>query len=376
MANSDFITIIGPEDRSAVLRSLKVVGASHWRFKNLKVQANRPASARELSSLTQISGDSFHGMSDNIIVETSSFSSQEDVSGWSGADWVNKPYMYVFSTRSRCTTLTGSHFYNVRNAVELAGDDSLVEDNLIERFGNDGIDVIASNLIVRRNTIRDSRHTPAEPMHPDAIQGWTLRNATNRNILIDGNLILNPNTSDDNALQGISIFDGLWDGVRIVNNVVASNIWHGIALYGVENAEVINNTVVPVRPGKYMTWIAINPSKLRKPSSNIIVRNNIAGQIFASGQDIAVDHNIAAGPIKPAPVRAGMAPDRLTFANNMTGVPLESLFVDFDIPRAKLNFHLAPNSLARMAGSKENAPPVDRDGRPRVVPYDIGAYAR
>ena len=61
-------------------------------------------------------------------------------------------------------------------------------------------------------------------------------------------MIINKNKFEENYMQGISIFDGKWDGLTVVNNVVVTNTWHGIALYGVNNALVVNNTVVPSSP--------------------------------------------------------------------------------------------------------------------------------
>ncbi len=63
-----------------------------------------------------------------------------------------------------------NHFFNLRNVIGMSsGDNSLVEDNLIERFGNDGMEITASNLTVRKNLIRDGMHFPTEPLHPDGI---------------------------------------------------------------------------------------------------------------------------------------------------------------------------------------------------------------
>ena len=109
---------------------------------------------------------------------------------------------------------------------------------------------------------------------------------------IEGNFITDLDQSDNNYMQGISIFDGKWDGVEIINNVVVTNTWHGIALYGVDNAKVINNTVLPSRP-EIMTWIMVHPGKDKRPSSNVVVRNNIAGQIIVDGLQVDADHNLA-----------------------------------------------------------------------------------
>ncbi len=237
--------------------------------------------------------------------------------------------------------------------------------------------ITASNLTIRHNIIRSGHHSPTETLHADGIQGWTLKGATNRNVRIEGNIVTDFDQSDNNYMQGISIFDGKWDGVEIINNVVVTNTWHGVALYGVENAKVINNTVLPSRPEKFMTWIMVHPGKDKRPSSNVVVRNNIAGQIIVGGLNVEADHNIAVGRIHGLQLRnVDPATMSATFSSNLENVPPDMLFRNFDIVGGALDLRLAPKSPALRAGSAEGAPALDIDGRPRKPPIDIGAYAR
>lgn len=379
MMNSGFIAVVGPANNTAVIRTLKITASSHWHFKNLKFEGLRKETTWPMSGLVELKTNDYFGATDSFVFESNVFTSQDDVSAWSNADWVKKPYDYAFvmSDRVQCTTIQNNHFYNIRNAIAVGGDNTVIEDNLIEHFGNDGIDIAASNLIIRHNTIRDGHHTPEESMHADGIQGWTLHGATNKNVTIDGNTIINLEMNENNYLQGISIFDGLWNGLRVTNNVVVTNTWHGIALYGVENAEVVNNTVPPARPGKFMTWIAVRAAKTKQPSSNVVIRNNIAGQIVLNGVDVRADHNITTkGVFGPKPQSDTVPSERVVIGENLTGIPMESLFSAFDLRAGIVDLHLSSTSAARKAGSSDSAPVFDRDGRRRVEPIDIGAYAR
>ena len=197
-------------------------------------------------------------------------------------------------------------------------------------MGNDGIDVVASDVVIRRNRIRSGRHTPAEPLHADGIQGWTAPGATNRNVEIDANSIINLNPAQDNYLQGISIFDGKWDGLRVTNNLVITNAVHGIALFGVTNAVVANNTVIPAHPGA-PTWLMIHPAKDDTPSRHVLVRNNIAAQIITQGEILTVDHNIAEQKVsietdgRLLQATAGMIDEK-----NIIDPSIFHSFVDFD----------------------------------------------
>ena len=264
--NQDFIEVVAGEGQTPIVRSLRVLNSSHWLLRGIKFQSVRPQD--DLSGpMVGIGMSDFWGPSDNIVFADNSFSAEDLTDGWSPQDWVTKPYKTGLVTMARCTTLFHNHFFNLRDAVGIGNtaDHSLVENNVIEDMGNDGIDMSASDLVIRGNRIGGSRHTPAELLHPDGIQGWTVRGATNRNVVIDANKVVNLNPAEDNGMQGISIFDGKWDGLTVTNNVVVTNTWHGIALYGISNAVVINNTIAPTRPDRFPTWLIIHDSKASGP---------------------------------------------------------------------------------------------------------------
>jgi hypothetical protein len=373
--NRDFIYVVAGKDQTPRIAHMMLIAASHWYFKGLKFQGVRPEKDIH-GAMVEVGYSDYAGPTDNIVFAGNSFSTEDSVASWTDADWVNKPYTVAFQTKTRCTTLFSNHFYHVRDAARISGDDTVAASNLVENMGNDGFDIMASNLTISHNIIRSGHHTPLEPLHADGVQGWTLNDKTNRNVRIEGNFVTDLNQSDNNYMQGISIFDGKWDGVEIVDNVVVTNTWHGIALYGVVDARVINNTVLPSRPEKIMTWITILPRRKDKtPSSNVVVRNNIAGQIVVDGQRIEVDHNVALRTVR-APKSGNGEPIRSDFvlANNFTNVSTDSLFIDFSVAQKNLNLRLAPRSLASGAGSPDGAPATDIEGRPRTPPVDIGAY--
>ena len=125
-----------------------------------------------------------------------------------------------------------------------------------------------------------------------ASRAGPLNGATNSNVVIDSNWIINLDQSPDNYLQGISIFDGKWDGLTVTNNLVINNTWHGISLYGVTNALVANNTIIPARADR-ASWLMIHNAKDKTPSLHVVVRNNIAPEFVVEGQDVEFDHNLA-----------------------------------------------------------------------------------
>src|SRR6202034_295862 len=94
-----------------------------------------------------------------------------------------------------CISVAGSHIQNVRVGAILAANNSLFTNNVIDHFGDDGIDYAASNLAITHNTLHDNLDM-GDGNHEDAMQGQNgplgagvVYNAFS-NILIDSNLII------------------------------------------------------------------------------------------------------------------------------------------------------------------------------------------
>ena len=66
--------------------------------------------------------------------------------------------------------MAGSHIQNVRTGGILAGNNSLFTNNVIDHFGDDGIDYAANNLAITHNTIHDNFDI-GDGNHEDAMQG-------------------------------------------------------------------------------------------------------------------------------------------------------------------------------------------------------------
>jgi hypothetical protein len=372
--NSDFISVVAGPGQTPIVRFLSAVTFSHWLFRGIKFQNELPTPGAS-SPLVTFSDHGFLGPADNLIVQDSSFSTRDDVSGWTDRDWVDRPYTLAFSSTVHCATLAGNHFYNLRNAAGISGDTALVENNRFEAIGNDSIEMTGSNLIIRRNTITDNRHTEAEPLHADGIQGWTLRGAINRNVIIDSNIIVNTNSDATNYMHGISIFNGAWEGVVVSNNVVATNTWNAIVLAGVHNGLVINNTVVATARTRHReSWIKIAATKENPDNVSAIVRNNIAPNIIIERPDVIVDHNLTKNRVQFYKKEPG--PVDHSADNNIVDVGLEFNFLEFEPQNSKVDLRLKQDSGAMRAGSSDRAPSKDVEGRGRVAPIDIGAYAR
>jgi len=344
--NRDFITIEAEHGQKPVLSNLSLAGSSKWVFRGLTIQNAK-------ITLVEFLNHDFLGPTDNIIFEENQLWSLPDVNKWTQQDWVNQGADIGIYDQAACSTIRGNQLRNIRRGIILTGDDALVDRNVIDNFGDDAIDITASRITVRGNRITNS-HDLGDGNHNDAIQGWTVDGKTNRDTLIDGNTIIvstDPALPFPGYLQGISVFDGIWENIRVTNNIVVTNAWHGIGLFGIRGGTIINNTVIGVDRA-VTTWIGVFNMKMDaggSPPSEVIVRNNIASKYSLSVSGTIADHNvIATNP--------------------------RSLFASFDIARAQYDLHILPNSRARRAGILELAPHSDIVGQARAFPVDAGAY--
>jgi hypothetical protein len=265
-----------------------------------------------------------------------------------------------------CLTVSQNHVFNVFNALVLGGDQIglrgrfyRVEGNRIDNFAGDGIDHTFSDSIIYSNRITDSHDICEQKcVHTDGIQGWNYVNRPgiiNRNVIIDSNIIIQrtrPNLPmDSTSLQGITIFDGFWSNVRVTNNVVITNVWHGINISGVDGLIIANNTVVGVNERK--TWIrAGDTTHQGGRGRNVVIRNNIATAI-----------------VHPAIIIENYVAD-----HNLERTDPRLIFVKFDVVNGQYDLHIRPGSPAVGGGSHAGAPVADISGASRSSRVDIGAY--
>ncbi|RZJ81987.1 MAG: hypothetical protein EOO20_24765, partial [Chryseobacterium sp.] len=103
------------------------------------------------------------------------------------------------------------------------------------------------------------------------------------------------------GMQGIGCFDGFFENWVIENNVVLTNMWHGISFYGARNVKIINNTVAsnPYASKPFTPWIGIyNHKKLGAGVGNIVNENfttgisELNGVISESGNIKASVHSL------------------------------------------------------------------------------------
>jgi hypothetical protein len=403
ISNSSFVTVAAAPGQTPVLTSLAVCSTSMWAFDGLKVQSLEAAalSGNPLVSVTD-QGASFP--TSNIVFENMTISSQDDVSGWTQAQWVAngrngfRAQSSAGGVNTKCISMTGSHISNVRFGADLAANFTLFSGNEIDHFGDDGIDYGASDLNITKNYVHDNLDI-GDGNHPDAMQGvigvLPAGAAVNNfeAILIDSNTVIrqtDPNLAFPGGLQGIDAFNSNWTDLIVTNNVVITSACWGIAFSSVHGGLIANNTVV--NDGLLAASAVCSPAVSvgdKTPggssSAGVTVINNLANVISIDNLDpgVAAAHNVGmatAGPVFAWYVNGVATYDGTpgtTFGNaNLiaAGGPAAE-FVDFDPSTLTYNVKLKAGAPAIGAGVATDAPAVDILGVTRTAPYDAGAYS-
>ncbi len=282
----------------------------------------------------------------------------EDNTDWDSTTWNAKAWDGIFLRGTRCAAKRCT-IKNVNFGIQASADSCTVENNRVENFIGDGMRGLGDYCTYQYNTIRGCIAVNAN--HHDGFQSWSLANGvvgkdTVHGVILRGNTIViyadERNRLTGGNLQGIGCFDGFYKDFLIENNVICSETWHGISLYGAINCTIINNTVIPRNPADKSgpPWIAINPHKNGSVSHGNIIRNNITTSLQIKQNSGEVDHNIV-------------------LKNNLD--EFSSYFINY----SQLDFHLRPDCKAISYGSSELAPDIDIEGNKRTGGIiDAGAY--
>lgn len=368
-ANTDFITIQALPGNQPLIESLYLLFSSKWVFRGITF--NNPVNYVQVKD---------HKLADiehcnNIIFDANILQSSPYFLRWSPTDWENLSAAWaIFCNGSTNCTISNNLIKAVENGIFLDGDSLLCTGNKIDYFANDGIDFTAHNTVISLNRITNHYGLWETGLHPDAMQGWVAWYDTFvENVTIDKNTIINstgaystvppiPTGIGDDAMQGISIFTGDWRNITVTNNVVVASSWTGISLFGITGGLVANNTVI--QQGQYKVWLGIFPRDNGTPSSNVVVRNNIANDYNLPATGVTADHNLTFNKrTYPA------------WQSNIPAADPTTVFVKYDPTRASYDFNLKTGSPAIGAGSSLMCPPKDIVNRLRnMSKVDLGAY--
>ena len=365
--NTDYITFEAAPGHTPVINSLRFIKCAKWIVRGITFE-NPPVMTVKPSLV-------FAENSTDMIIDSNNIRSAADVADWTPEDWPTLCAEFGINFNIvRRATVSNNVIRGVHNGITLRGSSILLTGNTVDYFANDGIQFSASHTIISHNIVSNHYGLWNDGYHHDGMQGWTASGETfTTNVTIDSNMVLAttgaystipvaPTGVGDDYMQGISIFNGVWDHVTVTNNVVFAAAYHGMAFYGIKDSVIANNTVIGKSP-TYTSWLGI--FKNATIPTNVIVRNNIAEKFSLLETGVAFDHNLTF-------VRSGPVWQR----DAIPVIDPVATFVMYDPSLSLYDFRLKPGSAPIGAGSSLNAPEFDILSVPRdPLQIDIGAYA-
>lgn len=278
---------------------------------------------------------------------------------WTLTDWTNnkRPGMKLQGNR---VTAVGNRLTGVNHGILSEGDSARIENNIVDGFSGDGMRALGDFSVVHGNKVQNCFQIDGN--HADGFQSFSRGpngpgTGTVRDLTVEGNKFFEWVSSATNPLrcrlQGIGMFDGIYDNAMIRNNVISSSAYHGITMAGAQNSSVVNNTVIHAGGvAGTSPWIMISYHKNGTPPRNVIVANNLV---------TSINRKTVTDPSK-----------QILVTNNVIVTNPAAEFM----AAAARDYTLKTTSKAVDAGAPAYAPNVDILGsnRPKGAAPDAGAY--
>lgn len=349
--NASNITIAAAPGAAPQLSSLLIRSAKNWVVRGLLLSPDY-APTYERKTMIDLDSHGYSGPVSDVTIEDCDLESVADTSSWSASDWDTRAVNGIGADGTNIT-IRRNRLKNVNFGISVGASNSLVEDNVVDSFSGDGMRGLGDHTTFQYNVVKNCYDV--NDNHDDGFQSWSngpggVGTGEVVGIVLRGNVIINyedPNQPLRGTLQGIGCFDGTFVDWVVENNVVITDHWHGISLYGARNSRIVNNTVLdPNGDSPGPPWIKIENHKDGTAPVSCLVANNLTTAL-ANASGVTEDHNL-------------IIDDAAKF------------FVDV----AAYDVHLLDNAPAIDQGTSDNAPTHDIEGipRPQGSGVDVGAY--
>lgn len=376
-SNTNFVVITPEAGQSPTFTRIRVgngvTAANYWKLHKLYVESEASGFPY---SLIEIYAPSTHVTISNCTVKSSA-----NTAAWTRDDWRTRCNDGI-STRANLNAyhiLEDNIIQNTNLGLQITSSNTIVRRNKVQYFTHDASRIMASNILFEKNQIMDLIKVMLyTENHDDLLQAYTTAGGgagidTLKNDTIRGNIFIT--TTDTTRAfrgytQGIACFDGPLVNWSVENNIVMTDHWHGISLYGATNCRIVNNTVLDPyaktfvdpydnnSPNQGPAWISIDEKSSAIPSTNNYIANNlVANSVLLGSPSMATtSNNIIVGAIS-------------NYSNYFANVSDLGQLLNFDL-------HLKTGCSALEAGTAISGLSKDYDdiARPKGDAFDVGAY--
>jgi hypothetical protein len=171
-----------------------------------------------------------------------------------------------------------------------------LDGNKVKGFCNDGMQAFGG-VKVRNNYVADNFQVSDN--HNDMLQSFNLGGPPYEGMEVTGNTLVSWTGPASHSLreqsvpcQGIGFFDGFWNNLTMRDNLIVTDTWHGIAVYGATNSVIENNIALKIYGANATNlgrpWIELRPHKDGRPSDNVIFRGNKAFSVSSDPANIGI----------------------------------------------------------------------------------------
>ncbi|MDQ1142621.1 right-handed parallel beta-helix repeat-containing protein [Pedobacter agri] len=300
------ITILPGKGQFPRVNNLQVSGGRYWKIFGLKICPDETGSFEKRDFVIIKASSSF------ILIENFNISSTDScVNNWSEVKILARAGLGISVEGADCSLINNT-LKQVSFGIVVAktATRTKVIGNNIYGFLHDGIRGLSDDSLFEFNLVAGSYGI--DDNHDDGFQSWSsdeqgkvgmgkVSNVILRNNVFISQLDPEQPFPQKTGMQGIGCFDGFFENWIVENNVVLTNMWHGISFYGARNVKIVNNTVAnnPFTGKPFTPWIGIySHKKLGTGSGNMVQENfttgisELNGVINESGNIKAAVHSL------------------------------------------------------------------------------------
>ncbi|RZL46767.1 MAG: hypothetical protein EOP00_13970 [Pedobacter sp.] len=286
LESSKYINILPQSGHQPSVKKIIIDNAKYWKIYGLKLSGDFIKTSEKTDFVAIKSNASFITISNFNISSTDSC-----INNWSAAKLLTRAGLGIRVDGKDCT-IENNTIKQVTFGI-VVGKPALrtkVSRNTIYGFLHDGMRGMADDSIFEYNLVAGSY--AIDDNHDDGFQSWSTDETGKvgmgkvSNVTLRANVFisqLDPNQpfpQVESGMQGIGCFDGFFENWTVENNVIITNMWHGISFYGAKNLKITNNTVLnnPLQNKQLIPWIGVyNHKKLGESSGNTVSNNLTTG---------------------------------------------------------------------------------------------------